>query len=79
MFLPGLIRGNFGLRFSEKYNFLFCLACTLNGNMIYMLLQNSSSNIRFDVLCCHRNVDIHSENAIYQYFPHFTAIFGALN
>ena len=44
-----------------------------------MLLQDSSSNIQFDVLCCHRNVDNHSENAIYQYFPHFTAIFGALN
>ena len=76
---PGLIRGIFGLRFSEKVQFpvLFGLHSHHKGNMTY--LQNLSSNIRSDVLRCHGNVDNHSENAIFQYFPHFTAIFGDLN
>ena len=76
---PGLIRGIFGLRFSEKVQFpvLFGLYSHHKGNIPQ--LQNSSSNICFDVLSCHGNVDNHSENAIFQYFPHFTAIFGALN
>ena len=78
-FEPGSIRDILGLRFSEKVQFpvLFGLYSNHKGNMT--LLQNSSSNIRFDVLRCHGNVDNHSENAIFTYFPHFTDIFGSLN
>ena len=76
---PGLIRGIFGLRFSEKVQIpvLFGLNSHHKGNMTQ--LQNSSSNICIDVLRCHGNDDNHSENAIFQYFPHFIAIFGDLN
>ena len=41
-----------------------------------------SEKVQFPVLFglySHGNVDNYSENAIFQYFPHFTAIFGALN
>ena len=73
---PGLIRGIFGLRFSEKVKFPVLFGLRSHHNMPY--LQNLSSNIRFDVLRCHENVDNHSENAIFDYFPHLTAIFGGL-
>ena len=73
---PGLIRGIFGLRCSEKVQ-LFGLCSHHKSNMTH--LQNLSSNICFEVLCCHGNIDNHSKNAIFQNFPHFTAIFGALD
>ena len=74
-----MIRGIFGLRFSEKVQFpvMFGLYSHHKGNND--IITKFILNIRFDVVRCHGNIDNHSENAIFQYFPHFTAIFRALN
>ena len=65
---PGLIRGIFGLRFSEKVQFPVFLGLFSyhKGNMPY--LQYLSSKICFDVLGCHGNIDNNSENAIFSIF-----------